>query len=163
MGNVPFTFDNESMQSPTSSMGFITEMRLILSRNVEGGFRDEEFLVHGFVYCQPVLYSWGGNKFRRYSPKVQLRRFQMDSLWTSFGGSHFRHNLAGTRTPHSVFRRHGVPAQLQHCCQPIARGSFTSATLLCTEQWSIGTGVVAHSDFQGYSLFAAEAQFNRGG
>jgi hypothetical protein len=54
------------------------------------------------------------NKCRRYSSKVQLRRFQMDSQWTSFGGSHFRHNLAGTRTPPSDFRRHAVPVQLQH-------------------------------------------------
>jgi hypothetical protein len=56
-----------------------------------------------------------GKKFWPYSQKVQLRRFQMDSYWTSFGGSHFRHNLVGTPTPHSDFRRHGVSTELQHC------------------------------------------------
>lgn len=55
MGNVPLTFGNESMQTRTSFTGFVTEMHLLLLRNVEDGFRDEESLIYEFSYYLPTI------------------------------------------------------------------------------------------------------------
>jgi hypothetical protein len=43
------------MQTRTSFSGFVTEMHLLLLRNVEDGFRDEDSFIFGFLYCEPTI------------------------------------------------------------------------------------------------------------